>query len=375
MKSIRLILVALLACSSLSCSLLSNTAQAALTKVAELPAHTPPGNIAIAPNGRIFLSVHGFYGPKTKIVELLPDGKTVAYPNAEWASAPVLSEEGVLTQEGLNGVLGLNVDHNGILWMLDGASTEPAPGINARLVAWNTQKEALHRVIYLGFPITRKESFVNDLAIDTKHDAIYITDVASPDTAALIVVDLKTGLARRVLHGSQYTRPENIDMNINHRVITLGGKPARIGVNPISIDNKNEWVYFGAMNGESIYRVKTTDLLNTSLSQSSLESKVQRYGNKPISDGITVDNAGNVYVTSITDGSIGVVKPSGEYQTLYQDEGISWPDGFAVGPNNQIYFTVNELHLSPVLNNGKNATKGKFAVYKFDALAPASTGR
>ena len=101
----------------------------------------------------------------------------------------------------------------------------------------------------------------------------------------------------------------------------------------------------------------------------------QRYGDKPISDGITIDNAGNVYITSITDNSVGIVNPNGQYQQLYQSEKLSWADGFAVGPNNQIYVTVNELHRSPVLNDGKNTTKGQFAIYRFDALSQATIGR
>ena len=60
---------------------------------------------------------------------------------------------------------------------------------------------------------------------------------------------------------------------------------------------------------------KAGPVLNDFL-DSELESHDVRYGSKPISDGITVDNAGNVYVTSITDNSIGVVKPDGKYSTL-----------------------------------------------------------
>lgn len=345
--------------------LFSSNAFAELTKVVSLPSSTPPGNIAVGPKGRIFMSVHEFYGPKQKVVEVLKNGKTKPYPDASWS----VSEK--LGKHGLNGVLGLNVDKNGILWLLDGAT----PTSNARLVAWDTQKEALHRVIYLGFPITHAKSFVNDLAIDTTHNAIYITDVATPDTSALIVVDLNTGQARRVLSGSQYTAPENIDMVIDGKTVTLGANPARIGVNPITIDNQHQWVYFAPMTGTSLYRIKTQDLRNPELSDDELAKKVQRYGDKPISDGITIDSKGNVYITAITQNSIGVTRPNGQYETLYQNDKISWPDGFAVGPNNSVYFTVNELHLSPVLNNGKNDSTGQFAIYRFKAEAPAQVGR
>ncbi len=345
--------------------LLPLTLKAEPTLVASLPENVPPGNIAISPEGRIFYSVHEFYGQPQKVVELHSDGTTKPYPNVAWSSAPVAGKQG------LNGVLGLNVDRRGILWLLDGAT----PTRNARLVAWDTNTESLHRIIYLGFPVTSANSFVNDLAIDYSNNAIYITDVATPETAALIVVDLSTGEAKRVLEGSQFTRPEDIDMVIDGRVITLNGQPVRIGANPISISPDNKWVYFGAMNGESLYRISTQYLSNLALDDSALEQQVERYGDKPISDGITVDDAGNVYITSITDNSVGVTKPDGSYQMLFTNEKFSWPDGFAIGPGNQVYFTVNELHNSPVLNGGIGATKGKFAVYRFTALGSATVGR
>lgn len=340
-------------------------AQATLTKVASLPNSTPPGNIAISPEDRVFFSVHSFYGHAVKVMELKENGQTVPYPNDAWAHKP--NELG----QGLNDVLGLNVDRRGILWLLDGAT----PTNNARLVAWNTRTESLHKIIYLGFPVTNNTSFVNDLAIDYSNNAIYITDVGSAKTSALIVVDLTTGQARRVLEGGNYTTSEDLNMVIDGRVITLGDQPARIGANPITISPDNRWVYFGAMSGLSLYRIETKYLADNTLTNSELESHVVHYGSKPISDGITVDNAGNVYVTSITDNSIGVVKPDGKYSTLYQGEHLSWPDGFAVGPNNQIYFTVNELHKSPVLNKGKDESSGKFAIYRFDAIAEATVGR
>ncbi len=343
----------------------SVTAIAEPILVASLPDSVPPGNIAISPEGRIFYSVHEFYGKLQKVVELKSDGSTRPYPSESWSSAPAPGKQG------LNGVLGLNVDRRGILWLLDGST----PSSNARLVAWNTRTETLHRIIYLGFPVTSAASFVNDLAIDYSNNAIYITDVATPETAALIVVNLSTGEAKRVLEGSRFTRPEDIDMVIDGRVITLGEQPVRIGANPISISPDNKWVYFGSMSGESLYRIETKHLSNLALDANSLEQRVERYGRKPISDGITVDDADNVYITSITDNSIGVTKPDGTYEVLFRDEKYSWPDGFAIGPDNQIYFTVNELHKSPVLNNGKNESTGKFAIFRFTSLANATTGR
>lgn len=344
----------------------TSTAATELEVFLEFPKETPPGNLAIGPDGRMFMSVHGFYGPELRVVEVMADGTTKPYPTEEWARAP--SGEG----DGLNGVLGLRADREGILWMLDG-QTESHAG---RVVGWNTRTEELHAIHYVGSPVARPFSFLNDLAVDRENEAIYISDTANHVDSAIIVIDLETGRSRRVLEGSQFTRAEDTPMVIDGREILLGGDPAKIGVNPITVDPTNTWVYFAPMTGSAMYRVQTIDLLDESLDEAVLEARVERYGDKPISDGSTVDADGNVYITAMTDNAIGVTKPDGTYEVLFQsDEDLPWPDGFSLGVDGYVYATVNELHRSPVLNGGEDASIGTYQIVRFPALGTAISGR
>ena len=322
---------ALLGSNALSAN--TDNQNADLKTVATFDAQHPPGNIAITPSGRKFLSVHGFFGQKQKIMELLSDGTTKPYPNEEWAYA-------YNNGKGFYDVLGINVSSDGVLWMLDTSGPDHA----GRLVGWDTNKEQLHKIIYLAKPTITDTSFLNDLVIDNKHGVVYIADTAQ-------------------------------DMVIDGRTMSLGGQPARLGVNPITLDPNEDWLYFGSMSGTSVYRIATSDINNESLSAKALEGKVTRYGTKPISDGIIVDGGGNVYVTDITNGAIGVVKPTGDYEVLFKDERLSWPDGFSYGADHKIYFTVDDLHNSPVLNNGKNQSHGKFKVMSFEPLVKGKVGR
>lgn len=332
----------------------------------EFPKDTPPGNLAIAPDGRMFMSVHEFYGPELRVVEVMPDGSTVPYPSETWARAPQDDADG------LNGVLGLRVDREGILWMLDGQGENQT----GRVVGWNTNTEELHAIYYIGQPVARPTSFLNDLAVDRENEAIYISDTGDGQNSALIVIDMETGRARRVLEGSAVTVPEDTPMVIDGREVLLGGNPAKIGVNPITVDPTNTWVYFAPMTATSMYRVRTADLLNEELSDAALTEQVQRYGDKVISDGSTVDAAGNVYITAMTDNAIGVTKPDGSYEVLYQsDEDLPWPDGFSMGVDGYVYATINELQRSPVLNGGEDASLGTYRIVRFPALGPAISGR
>jgi len=314
----------------------------------------------------MFMSIHEFYGPELRVVEVMPDGTTKPYPTADWAQAP--QEDG----DGLKGVLGLRADREGILWMLDGQGENQT----GRVVGWNTKTEQLHAIYYVGSPIARASSFLNDLAVDRTHEAIYISDTGDGMNSAIIVIDLNTGRARRVLEGSEFTVPEDIPMVIDGREILLGGNPAKIGINPITVDPTNTWVYFAPMTATSMYRVRTRDLLDETLSESALRGRVERYGDKPISDGSTIDTGGNVYITAMTDNAIGVTRPDGSYEVLFQsDDGLPWPDGFSIGVDGFVYATINELHRSPVLNDGKDGSKGIYKIVRFPALAPAVSGR
>lgn len=332
----------------------------------EFPKDTPPGNLAIGPDGRMFMSVHEFYGPELRVVEVMPDGSTKPYPTETWARAP--QEDG----DGLQGVLGLRADRTGILWMLDGQGE----GQTGRVVGWNTNTETLHAIYYVGQPVARATSFLNDLAIDLENNAIYISDTGDGMNSAVIVIDMETGRARRVLEGSAFTVPEDTPMIIDGREIKLGGNPAKIGINPITIDPTNTWVYFAPMTATSMYRVRTADLLDEGLSDAELAAKVERYGDKVISDGSTVDADGNVYITAMTDNAIGVTKPDGTYEVLFQsDEDLPWPDGFSMGVDGFVYATINELHRSPVLNGGEDASLGTYRIVRFPALGTAVSGR
>ena len=344
-------------------------ASPALEQVYAFDTTNPPGNVAVCPDGDIYMSLHGFHGRNYRVVKIQKNGVTTPYPSNKWSSPPTEKEPDI----GFNNVLGLQCDNSGVLWVLDGTGPEQSVG---KLVAWDTNNEVLKQVVYLGQPHVGKQAFLNDLAIDTTHRAAYITDTAAGEDSALIVIDLETGRARRVLEGHSSMKPEAIDMIIDGKTVMMGESTARIGVNPITIDHNNEWVYYGPMTGKTLYKIKTKDLIDFSLNDSQLAARVKVHGKKPLCDGITVDNGGNVYITSITDNSIGVVKPDGSYETLIKDASkLSWPDGLSVGPDGMIYVTVNQLHRSKFLNGGKSRVTGAYFLQRFKPLDSVSVGR
>ena len=327
-----------------------------------------PGNITVTPEGRIVISNHQFYEPEYRVLEVMPDGTSKPFPTERWSRAP--GEDGI----GLNAVLGVRADPLGVVWMLDNGGDVP------KVVGWNTRHERLERVIYIPAPVTRPGSFHNDLAVDTVNHALYIADIGGDRGPALVVVDLKTGLARRVLEGHPSVQAKDLPMVVEGQEVTLGvgdeAKPARVGVNPITIDDEHAWVYFGAMHGDDLWRVPAKDLANPKLTLEELVALVERFGDKPVSDGISMDSDGNVYITDVEKNAIGVTSPDGTYRVYAQNDYLlSWPDGISAGPHRWMYATVNQLHRSAVLNGGESISKAPYYIVRFRSLGRTVPGR
>ncbi|MEL6579082.1 MAG: L-dopachrome tautomerase-related protein [Cyanobacteria bacterium J06621_12] len=313
-----------------------------------------PGNITLTPDNRIFVSLHQFYNPEFSVAELV-DGELIPLiPHPESSSITFTS------------VLGIQADAQGYLWILDnGNQSQSLP----KLVAWDIQQNELARVIYLPIPITLSNSFVNDLAIDLSRNVIYISDPIAGLESALIRVDLQTGLATRILQGHISVIPEDIDLAVDGVPVQIkqpDGTLIRphLGVNGLVLDTRNEWLYYCPMHGTSMYRARSADLSNPQLSTAELASKVERYSQKPICDGITIDQNDNLYLGDLALNGLGVIKSDRNYQLLVIDKKLAWIDSFSLGTDGYLYFNCDRLNLSAALNSGINGSFPPYEIFR-----------
>lgn len=329
-----------------------------------------PGNITVTPDGRILFSMMQFFETNLRTGEW-KDGKIVPFPDNQWA---IGGAKNVISHDT---TLGIQSDPLGIVWILDNAERG---GTQQKLIAWDTRKDRLHRIIYLCAPVVIEGSFLNDLSVDRTHDKIFLSDTAG-DKAALVVVDIRTGHARRVLEGHKSVLAEDIDLVINGRAcasLDPGGNPVRprVPVNGLALGPKNEWLYYGPFSSHSMYRIRVADLLDESLTNGALSKRVERYSEKPLSDGMGTDSEGNIYLTSISDNAVGVITPDRKYKVLFKDDAVvRWPDGMSYGPDGYMYIVANQLHLTPRMNAGVMEAKPPYYIIRFKALAPGTIGR
>ncbi|MFM9959493.1 MAG: L-dopachrome tautomerase-related protein [Phycisphaerales bacterium] len=363
----------------------ANPPVAALTVVGELT--STPGNIAVAADGTIYLSMHPFGASPQRVLSMSPTSTAAAAtqflpaPTPAWSGPP--GPDGI----GIHSIIGIKCTPDGTLWMLDMGNLGQPNGTPPKLIAWDTVKNQLDRVIHIPAPASKSSSFLQDMAIDTLRNRVYIADCGigagfDNATPAIVVVDLETGASRRVLENHPAVKAEpDAEMVIDGTPVTAlkpdGTKTQpRVGINPITIDHRNQWVYFGAMHGRTVYKVRAEHLADATLSDESLGAHIQRHGPKGVSDGISIDTAGNIYVTDVTNHAIGVLTPDGRYRLHVQDKNLlTWPDGMSAGPDGNFYVVVNQLHLHAALNAGNAATTPPFRVVRFTPLSPAVLGR
>lgn len=332
-----------------------------------------PGNPTVMPDGRVIVSISAIGAPDISVRTVDGSGDHPAYPDRPWAGRPQADGRG------MSAVIGIRNTPQGIVWILDMGGPAQQP----RLVGWNDRENRLQRLIVLPQNVLRPSSVVQDFVVDWRRQKIHIADMTlnprgESDYPAIITVDLKTGLASRVLERHASMMPVDVPLQVDgkplcQRLDTGEVVDYRYGINPIAIDPPGHWVYFGAMSGRTVYRIPADVLAG---SDPDLAAAVEPWCEKPHCDGFDVDAAGNVYVTDIGRNAIGLASPAG-YWTLAQDDTLlGWPDGVELDADGHwLYITANQLHRHPQLNAGHEAGRPPYYVLRLRVDAPMTATR
>jgi sugar lactone lactonase YvrE len=291
--------------------------------------------IAVSRSGRVFVN-YPRWAPDVpfSVGELQEDGRVIPYPDEalnRWTPEADARERFVCVQS-------VHVDRKDRLWILDPASPMlmgVVPG-GAKLMRIDLATDSIVRTYSFGSDVAPAGSYLNDVRIDTGTETAFITDSRE---GALVVLDLETGVARRLLEDHPATQAEPIQVIIDG--ITF---PNPVHADGIAIDADGGWLYFQALTGRTLYRAPTAALRDPSPSPDELAGRVERVAMSGVSDGLLF-GPGGVYVSALESGSIRRVDALGRVTTVVKDPRIIWPDSFALAADGSVWFTTAQIHL------------------------------
>ncbi|MFH6991814.1 L-dopachrome tautomerase-related protein [Flavobacterium sp. FlaQc-48] len=310
-----------------------------------------PGDVAVSAEGRVFATIHPLGSQKKQLVEIV-NGKAIPYPSESYQKNGKKASDATF-----DAMLGLIFDKNNQLWVID-------MGLElgkTRLWAFDISKNKVAQKIELPLSVAPKGTFTQDVAIDEKNGFAYLADIANP---GIIVLNLNTKKVRR-FSGHSSLQAEDKDMIIKGKVTHFKGKPARVAIDPITLSNDRETIFFGAMNGNSWYKVPAK-LLREGKNDSVIISTIEKAGNKPFSDGAITDAQGNHYFTNLQDHAITKLDLTGKLTNIVQDkEKLLWPDNVYQGPEDWMYISVNQLDSTPAFTGAGDQGKPPYYIYRF----------
>jgi sugar lactone lactonase YvrE len=323
-------------------------------------AHPDPiGGIAVSSNGRVFFTTHNGGRPNGPRVFEWRDGRAQPFPDP--AIQAVVFETPA----------GLAIDRQNRLWVADPANHGMG---RPRLVAVDLGTGLVSYEHVFPRTIAPRGSMLHDIQVDPSGRIVYLADTSFwRKSPALVVHDTATRQSRRLLEKHPSVKAQDWTIETPVRKMRYAGglvslKPALHG---LALDPTGQWLHFGAMAHDSLYRVPTQALFDLQLTPSDLAGQVERVGRKPMSDGLSADLAGNVYITDVEHGAVLRMTPDGELKTIVRSPRIRWAESLSFGADGWLYVSDSALPEVLLKPRSQIEDRGPYHVFRF---RPGTTG-
>jgi sugar lactone lactonase YvrE len=329
------------------------SSQQALRQVATFE-HQVTG-VAVAQDGRIFVNFPRWTEDSpVSVAEVMPDGSIRPYPDERWNAWRNARKDELSAGDHFVCVQSVVADRQGNLWVLDPAAPaqdKVVPG-GPKLVKIDLASNKAARTIAFDEQVAPQGSYLNDVRFSPDGRHAYITD--SGARGALVVVDLQSGQARRVLDGHPSTQVEkDVQVRADGAVLRRpDGRGVEFAADGIALTPDGRHLYWQAIKGKTLYRIPTEALLGAAPARD-VESQVERVGENGVADGLLITRRGDrMIVTAPEDDALKVRvltgTPESRPTVLVQDKRLRWPDSLAEGPDGTLYVTTSRIQDSAI---------------------------
>ena len=322
--------------------------------------------IAVAPGGgRAFLSYPKADGGGGATLVEIESGtnKQTAYPDVDANSW----QPGDDAHAKFVRVNSLRFGPDGNLWVIDigtpGPQQPPVPG-GPKLVAIDIKTNRVVKTIFLDgvaksdAPGGKGNSFFDDFRFGDK--SIYVTDAGAP---ALVVVDIATGRARRVLenHPSTVARAMYAE---GKKLTKPNGEPVAIHADQLEVSPDGTILYYCPCSGPTS-RIETKYMDDATLSDAELATHVRPFYDNPTIGGTCIDDQGRVYFDDADHQRVTRVTPDGRAETVVEDKSrLHWGDAMYIDDAHNLWIPAAQMERTPGMNHTLTTVEWPIKIYK-----------
>jgi len=330
-----------------------------LVRVAASPQFMLNG-VAVSPGGRVFASFPRWTSlDAPSVMEATPDGGFRPYPGGDWNGW----RPGASSHDRIISSHAVFADTTNHLWIVDDAGPRVAPAVVGaqKLVQIDLATDRVSRVYPLGAELLPPGTMIGHMRVDERF--AYVTEAHH---GAIVVVDLETGRARKVLEGAACARadPSIVPVIEGREMRRATGEVPQLHVDLLELSEDGKWLYFMPLFGPQLRRIETRLLRDENLSDDALESRVEDVVRVPPLAGITIDRRGTLYFCSFTESAILRMGKDRKIETLIADPRISFPNEPSIGPDGFLYFPSSQANRLPAFNDGISRVQLPFEVFK-----------
>jgi sugar lactone lactonase YvrE len=307
-------------------------------------------------DGRVFVGFPQADRPGVRVAEIMRDGSFRAYPNAVWNGGVQNGDVG----DAFVLINSLRIGPEGDLWLVDAGAPgigKPALKGGARLFRINVGANEMTRIYDLS-SVAGPRSFVDDVRFNGR--MAYLTDAGMP---GLIVLDLQTGAARRVLENDRSTTDQRAMYADGRMLVDPEGHEVRVHADQLEVSPDGATLYYQPASGP-MWRVPTSALDDVTMEPAAVARRVQPFADTPTTGGTAIDAQGNIYVADENNRRILRYAPDGSASTLVADPRLVWVDAMWIDHNGDLWMPAAQLNLVPGMNRGVGAVHYPVVIYK-----------
>jgi sugar lactone lactonase YvrE len=308
--------------------------------------------IAVSKEGRIFVNFPRWSDDvPVSVGELQKNGSIAPYPDQKmnsWSRKKDPQEHFVCVQS-------VVIDSRNQLWILDPAAPKMGKVVKngPKLLRVDLDSDKIIRAYPLA-SVTHKKSYLNDVRITRDQKYAFITDSGK---GAIVVLNLETGEAKRVLENHHSVLSEGLEVTIDGKKWERKGKKPEVHADGIALSPDERFLYYHSLTGTRLYRIPVELLTNPQATPGQLSDRVEYITDTGPADGLLTASNGTLLVTDLENKSIARVHSDKRVEPVIQDSVLEWPDSLAEGPDKTVYLTTSRIH--------EKKPRGAYQIFSF----------